>query len=73
MADVRVTSLVKEVVVKEVAPDQRVTSAAVEVLRNMPSSLRVTSAAIEVLRSLSGAPPTISNVQTVVCIASSGD
>jgi hypothetical protein len=73
MTDVRVTSIVKEVIVTEVAPDQRVTSAAVEVLRKTPSEQRITSAVIEVLRSISGAPPTVSAVQTVVCVASSGD
>lgn len=73
MTDVRVTSLVKEVVVREVAPDARVTSSAVEVLRAPSADLRVTSAVIEVLRTVVGAPPTVSAAQTVVCVASSGD
>ena len=72
MTDIRVTSLVKEVVVKEVAPDQRVTAAGVEALRSTPADLRVTAAAIEVLRTVAS-PAISSGAKTIVCIASSGN
>lgn len=71
MTDVRVTQLIKESVVTETAPDQRVTSAAVEALRTPAAALRVTSAAIEVLRIISSTS-TVSAAATVLCIATSG-
>lgn len=71
MTDVRVTQLIKEAVVTEAAPDHRITSAVIEIVRADVAPTRVTSAAIEVLRSVGGASIT-STAATVLCIATAG-